>query len=194
MYNPKTQALFYYWMGLRQNRRAPYRKDIEPRQIKKILPNLFILEYLDFDHTVFRLAGTAICERYGREFRAHNFLSLWRGDDKIQMRELINTALMDATPTYASFRGETIDRLAVDCELLLLPMMDDKGSMNRIMGCTHVVNNSEVLKNRKIVNQWLTSCEYLNSNAMLNNAYNQAPRPMRVDKPKLTLIDNSLTN
>jgi hypothetical protein len=194
MHNPKTQALFYYWMGLRQNRRAPNRGDIEPRQIKQLLPNIFILEHLDSDHNVFRLAGTSLCERYGREFRAHNFLSLWRGDDRRQMREFVNTSLLDAAPGYVTFRGETIDRLAVDCEMLLLPMMDETGSMNRIIGCSHVVSNSDVLKSRKIVNQWLMSCEFLNSNWLIQNAHNQAPRPMRVDKPKLTLIDTGIRN
>ncbi len=87
MRNPKTRALYHYWNGLRQGRDVPCRNDIEPRQIKNLLPDIFILEHFDNDHLVFRLAGTRLCEFYGREFRAHNFLSLWRESDRFTMQK-----------------------------------------------------------------------------------------------------------
>ena len=107
MKNPKSRALYHYWNGLRQGREVPCRKDIDPRQIKMLLPDIFILERFDHDHLVFRLAGTRICDFYGREFRAHNFLTLWRGRDRFQMRDFLKDVLDKPAPGVAMSRAES---------------------------------------------------------------------------------------
>ncbi len=191
MHSPHTQALFYYWLGLRQNRNAPLRTDIEPRQIKSLLPNTFILEHIDDAHVVFRLAGTSFCDRYGREFRSHNFLSLWRGKDKRLMSHILNQSLENAAPAYILYRSETIARKAIDSEILLLPMKDSKNTLNRVLGCAHIISNEDALKTRKIVHQWITSYEFLSSPTWETTQNAGAPRPARVDKPTLRIISNS---
>ena len=98
MQHYQTLALAKYWDELRRGRAVPSRNDIDPGRIRTLLPNVFILEFFDVDHLVFRLAGTRLCERYGREFRAHNFLSLWRGTDRFRMREFLQEVLTRPTP------------------------------------------------------------------------------------------------
>jgi len=189
MYNEKTMALFYYWMGLKQTRQAPSRGDIEPRQIKSLLPNLFILERIDTKHIIFRLAGTAFCERYGREFRAHNFLALWRGDDHLRIRTLINDLLDQVRPGLITYRGESIDHLTLDSEILLLPLCDEMGRVTRLMGAAQPLKAPSTLKSRKIVKQWVLDCDTLDASpAVPANSNNGAPRPLRVDTPDLRLI------
>jgi len=189
MYSEKTTALFYYWMGLKQTRHAPNRRDIEPRQIKSLLPNLFMLERIDTKHIVFRLAGTAFCERYGREFRAHNFLSLWRGDDHLRIRVLTNDLLDHVRPGLITYRGESIDRLTLDSEILLLPICDELGRVNRLMGTAQPLKPPSSLRSRKIVKQWVLDCEELDpTSALTAGSNNGAPRPLRVDTPDLRLV------
>ena len=188
MYNQKTTALFYYWMGLKQTRPAPSRRDIEPRQIKSLLPNLFMLERVDTKHIIFRLAGTAFCERYGREFREHNFLALWRGDDHLRVRTLIDQLLDQAKPGLITYRGESIDRLTLDSEILLLPICDENGQLTRLMGAAQPLKPVSTLRHRKIVKQWILDCDILNPSAAPASVNNGAPRPLRVDTPNLRLI------
>lgn len=189
MYNEKTMALFYYWMGLKQTRQAPSRRDIEPRQIKSLLPNLFILERIDTKHIIFRLAGTALCERYGREFRAHNFLALWRGDDHLRIRLLINDLLDQVRPGLITYRGESIDHLTLDSEILLLPICDEMGRVTRLMATAQPLKAPGTLRNRKIVKQWVLDCDTLDPlSAVAGAPNNGAPRPLRVDTPDLRLI------
>ena len=190
MHSQKTQALYYYWLGLKQTRKAPNRRDIEPRQLKTMLPNLFILEQLDQKHCVFRLAGTSICERYGREFRAHNFLSLWRGDDRLHMTDFLHSLLREVSPGLITYRGETIDRLVVDSEILLLPLANESGVINKFMGCATPLVKDDFLRHRKIVNQWILVSQLVSSQGILPSANQGAPRPMRVEKPQLRLVSS----
>ena len=182
-------ALFYYWMGLKQTKQAPSRGDIEPRQIKSLLPNMFMLERIDTKHIIFRLAGTAFCERYGREFRAHNFLALWRGDDHLRIRSLTNDLLDRVRPGLITYRGESIDHLTLDSEILLLPICDEMGHVNRLIATAQPLKAPSSLKNRKIVRQWVLDCEELDpSTALTAVSNNGAPRPLRVDRPDLRLV------
>lgn len=176
-------------MGLKQTRQAPSRRDIEPRQIKSLLPNLFILERIDTKHIIFRLAGTALCERYGREFRAHNFLALWRGDDHLRIRLLINDLLDQVRPGLITYRGESIDHLTLDSEILLLPICDEMGRVTRLMATAQPLKAPGTLRNRKIVKQWVLDCDTLDPlSAVAGAPNNGAPRPLRVDTPDLRLI------
>ena len=58
-----------YWSRLRQGRLAPDQADIDPRALKRLLPNVFLLEARGDGAFVYRLAGTALCDRYGAELR-----------------------------------------------------------------------------------------------------------------------------
>jgi len=75
-----NQALFDYWNVMRGGRPAPFRADIQPGDIKRLLPYLFILERKSEWDYAFRLAGTKLCNTYGMEFRNHNLLSMWQDE------------------------------------------------------------------------------------------------------------------
>ena len=62
------EELFAYWASRRQGARLPGRRDLDPRDIKRLLPTITLTEVvrpaLDFR---IRLAGTALYDVYGRE-------------------------------------------------------------------------------------------------------------------------------
>mgnify|MGYP002623499754 CR=1 FL=1 len=161
MQHYQTLALAKYWDELRRGRAVPSRNDIDPGRIRTLLPNVFILEFFDVDHLVFRLAGTRLCERYGREFRAHNFLSLWRGTDRFRMREFLQEVLTRPTPGLITCRAETIDRHAVDLEMIVLPLRDCSDRVTRVIGSAYPLSDPENLGHRRLVSQWLLELAYL---------------------------------
>ncbi len=57
MKHKTTQALFDYWNAMRAGRPAPRRSEIEPGDMRAILPYVFILERKDRDTYRFRLAA-----------------------------------------------------------------------------------------------------------------------------------------
>lgn len=161
MRNSKTKRVYDYWMQIKGSRPAPSRSDISPRALKGTLPFLFIAERAETDVTVFRLAGTGLCERYGRELRDHGLESVWSVADRPRVRLLIDTVLDMPAPALAQFRAETVDCRAVDGEMLLLPIADETGQLNRILGCAFATESTAWLGRRPLVHQSLTSARFL---------------------------------
>jgi len=186
--HPNTQKLLNYWDGLRQGRTVPSRQDVQPQHIKRLLPNIFMLERFDEDHLVFRLAGTRLCERYGREFRAHNFLSLWRGADRFRMRDFLHQAMKKPTPGLIKCRAESLDRIAIDVEMLILPMADPQGAITRIMGSAYSLTNSDLLSHRKLVNQWILDLSFISGDQEFEIFDDRMSKPTRMGKPHLKLV------
>jgi PAS domain-containing protein len=64
--DPGVQEFFRYWLGLRQGRRLPSRRDIDPADIRHLLPNVLLLDIhrdpLDFEY---RLIGDEVASRLG---------------------------------------------------------------------------------------------------------------------------------
>ncbi len=134
MRHATSRELFAYWDRVRGAEPAPRRSAIEPGDIRRILADTFILEVVDRENFVVRLAGTRMCSLYGREIKGAAFLDLWSGDD----RDAIVTA---ATSVCEDAAGAVIDvdlvsarGRSVACEFLLLPLRHGASSRDRILG------------------------------------------------------------
>lgn len=130
-----AKAIFSYWQSLAPEAGvAPARSAIEPRHLKPHLPDIFILERLDRAVFAFRLAGTRLCARYGRELRDHDFIRLWPAADHGLMLEALNRCLQAPEPVALRGVAATLDGRSVAFDLLLLPIADSDGQVTRIMG------------------------------------------------------------
>lgn len=69
--------IYAYWDELRGKSAAPRREDIEPSKLKTHLGDLFILTDKGEETPFFRLAGTRLCDLFGRELRDRPFSELW---------------------------------------------------------------------------------------------------------------------
>ncbi len=179
MRNVKTKRVFDYWTSLRDGRPAPHRRDVSPRDLKGLLPFVFLAERMGPGLTVFRLAGTGLCERYGRELRDHNLDALWSAPDRPTLRHFIDRVLETPAPGLAVFRAETIDRRTVSGEMLLLPLSDGEGpgTMTRLLGCAFATQSTSWLGQRPLVHQFLEGTRLLATpgETHLNAAVGTAP-------------------
>jgi hypothetical protein len=96
MQQPTSRQLYAYWDRVRNGRVAPRRFEIEPAKIAALLPETFIAECAGMLGYRFRLAGTKICEQFGRELRGADLLSLWDTDDRDAVASLLRNVLTDA--------------------------------------------------------------------------------------------------
>jgi hypothetical protein len=161
MRNAKTKQVSDYWLDLRGNKNVPARADINPKALRQVLPFIFLADIMSPDVTAFRLAGTGLCERYGRELRDHNLQTMWRPADRVAIRGLIVNAVKQTTPGLATFRAETIDRRSVACEMLLLPLLDQKNNITKLLGCTFATESTTHLGNRALVYQRLETTKLI---------------------------------
>jgi hypothetical protein len=129
-----SQQLYAYWNDLRGSRLAPRRFEVEPSAIANILPDTFILEREDRHDYLFRLAGTRICDRFGREFRGRNLLDLWSPDDREVVIRVLESVTRDGgVGVIGLMAGSATTGLAA-FEMLLLPLVHTGQTISRVMG------------------------------------------------------------
>jgi hypothetical protein len=152
-----SQILFAYWNGVRGDRMAPRRFEIEPARIASILPETFILERLDSDTFVHRLAGTRLCEQFGYEFRGTNFLDGWSEEDRLTIAQQFAQATAQGGVLILDVEAGPLDqtRPRVAFEMALMPLVHTSSSVTRLLGSSTAIDppswlGSEKLNSRRL--------------------------------------------
>ncbi len=129
-----SELLYAYWNEVRGERFAPRRFDIEPAQLGAVLSETFILECEDTGKITFRLAGTKICDTFGREFRGSDFFALVQAADREQLkvyvgevRSLGSVMVMEAEASVAGFGPARF-------EIVVLPLVHTGTNISRLLG------------------------------------------------------------
>ena len=134
MKHKNSLQLFEYWMAKRGKRAAPSRTDIEPADIREVLPHVFICD-LDADHQLsFRLAGTALCSLCCRELKGSAFGSLWLTDGARNASRTGASVASRATPAVLSLDCLSAGGRVTQAEMLLLPITGPTGEHDRLIG------------------------------------------------------------
>jgi hypothetical protein len=134
--------IFNYWNRIRGSADAPLRAQIEPGSIRHILPQIFILEMTDIGESRFRLAGTMICNLFGRELRDALFSSLWSGNPLDSAVKIAKGVMDHAVPALLNATGYTGSGRSMSFEVILLPMRSSADRCDRLLGCLVPTNGS----------------------------------------------------
>jgi hypothetical protein len=134
MQQPTTRQLYAYWDHVRNGRVAPRRFEIEPSMIAAVLPETFIVEGTGALGYRFRLAGTRICEQFGRELRGADLLSLWQGADRDAVASLLRNVVADGVVGHGHFRAYSCSDRQASFEFVLLPLIHTGDTINRVLG------------------------------------------------------------
>jgi hypothetical protein len=129
-----TSTLYAYWNHVRGKRIAPQRFEIEPSRIADVLSETFILEPVPPSDFRYRLAGTRICEIMGQEMRGLSFLDNWRDEDRLALRRHIDSVRKLGAITRAILEGKSIGGRMERFELLVLPLVHNGKSIERLLG------------------------------------------------------------
>lgn len=179
MKSKTSQVLYSYWNDVRQGRLAPRRFEIEPSSITPILPDTFILECLDSETFRFRLAGTRICEEFGKEFRGTNFLDGWIAEDRITLHRHLSTMTQQGSVGVVTFdvRDSEGPRHVFEC--LLLPLIHTRDTIDRFLGALTRLDVHEAVNDERIAPRRLRSSEVIwpdgRPHALLGPAHRQIP-------------------
>src|SRR6185312_3268876 len=102
MKHKNSHLLVGYWSRLRKGRDVPDQTDIDPRAIKRLLSYTFILDCENPARPIYRLAGTALCERFGFELKGTSFLAHWESQSGMSLASLLRQSLKLAQPVCLS--------------------------------------------------------------------------------------------
>jgi hypothetical protein len=134
MQQPTIRQLYAYWDQIRNGRVAPRRFEIQPAEIAALLPETFIAECTGLLGFRFRLAGTKICEQFGRELRGLDFLTLWEMQDRDAVASIVRTVFSDGAVGHGIFRAFTRSDREAKFEILLMPLIHTGNVINRLLG------------------------------------------------------------
>lgn len=129
-----NQALFEYWLRRRGARAVPLRRDIEPSDIHRLLPDTFILQCEGEQPAEFRIAGSRICALYGHELKGTPFADLWSGQERETVRASVAAMREEGLCTLIGWQARTATRETLRGETLMLPLGTDRQEMNRVLG------------------------------------------------------------
>lgn len=134
MRNQATRAVFDYWINLKGDRAAPLRTEVDPTALRHLLPHLFIAAVDEEGVLAFRLAGTRICDLFGRELRGAAFDQVWFEAEQPQPLHIARNVIRHEQPALVDLIAASADARQA-YEMLLLPLRSNDGmESDRLFG------------------------------------------------------------
>jgi hypothetical protein len=177
MKHKNSHLLVGYWSRLRKGRDVPDQADIDPRAIKRLLSYTFILDCENPARPLYRLAGTALCERFGFELKGTSFLGHWESQSGLALSSLLRQALKVRQPLCLSSIAATADNGMVELETILTPVSFNGGEPSRFFGMVQMLSDPTPLLGRSIAYERLVGSQLVQEEPMPVYDQNQPPPP-----------------
>jgi hypothetical protein len=134
--SPAVCTLFAYWDRIRAGRIAPSWSDIEPGEIRSLLPYLVVAEILDRPFDIrFRLVGTAVVETFGHDFMGKTLRSLERdsGEPWTSWFPFYRQFVERRGPCFGQYKIPVSTSRFQVVDAAVLPLSDDGTTINRFI-------------------------------------------------------------
>ncbi|MEO1543417.1 MAG: PAS domain-containing protein [Pseudomonadota bacterium] len=161
MQRATSLELYRYWNIVRGQRPAPKRFEIEPSDISDLLPETLILETQHDSDYRYRLAGTRICELFGREFRGSGFLDQWDEPDRTTLFRRLRLIKERGAVLCFEFEIKSAHGHTAILECLMLPLQHGSRRVERFLGCMGPIADAPWIGEHEIVARKLGSFEIL---------------------------------
>jgi hypothetical protein len=161
MKHKNSHLLVGYWSRLRKGRDVPDQTDIDPRAIKRLLAYTFILDCENLGRPLYRLAGTALCERFGFELKGTSFLAHWESQSGLALSSLLRQTLKTRQPVCLSSIAVTADNGMVELETILTPVSLNGGAPTRFFGMVQMLSDPTPLLGRAIAYERLVGSQLI---------------------------------
>jgi len=120
---------------MRGGRTAPRREDLDLKQVRKLVPNLFIAEQAaspgDFR---WRLAGTAVSALMGREVTGSGITDGWDRQDSERIRRFLSGISGAHKPDILRMRFMTDRGQWILAQIAAVPLMAADGLTTQVLG------------------------------------------------------------
>lgn len=132
--HPDSRNLFRYWESIRGENSAADRKDIDLKQIKRILPWLAILERHPLKQEYhWRLSGTGADKIWKQELTGQTFMTNCDRFERDTVCRLLDNVIASHQPCVARFKATYGNDEMLGIELLALPVTAADGRTTQIL-------------------------------------------------------------
>lgn len=177
MKHRNSHLLVGYWSRLRKGRAVPDQTEIDPRALKRMLSSVFILDVENPSRPIYRLAGTALCERFGFELKGTGFLAHWEAQSSQALASLLRQALTLKQPVCLSSIGASADCGMVELETTLCPVGFNGSEPTRFVGVIQILSDQSRLLGKPIAFQRLAASQLIREDDPLPSFDSLPPPP-----------------
>lgn len=133
-----VQAMYDYWLAKRGNRPMPARADIEPAEIKKLLPMMMLVDVTaDARRFVYRLVGTQEVAERGGDPTGKSVAEAFFGGSLEETLSCYDYVVRNRAPFCYRDPYAASDGQIQNDDIIYLPLSDDGASVNKILVFTH---------------------------------------------------------
>lgn len=140
--DPRLHQVYAYWQQKRGARALPARSDIEPAELRAVLPHLMMVDVEAGPRFRYRLFGTAVVEAFGSDPTGKYIDEVMVGAYKAFLLGLYNDILTSKKPVYStSIYGGTRDKM-LWTQRLMLPLSSDGTSVDKVLAIQVFIHGS----------------------------------------------------
>ncbi|MAZ01551.1 MAG: hypothetical protein CMN56_00255 [Sneathiella sp.] len=130
---PDAREFAAYWRSLDREGLVPKRSRFDPTKIYSMLPAIAMYEVVSRDEIIYRLAGTAIVDRFGMEVTGRNFLDFWQGEARERAADSMYECVSRPCGMFTKLSGVTHSGEVEDSYAVGFPLLDDNDVCNRLV-------------------------------------------------------------
>jgi hypothetical protein len=133
--DPVLRAVLDYWERRRGARAMPRRRDIDPAELRQVLPHIQITEVIDGGARFrYRLVGTAIVEAFGAEFTGKYVDELVSGERDSFVHACYRAVCAARRPAFVRSKYITTKDIDLTANRVLAPLSEDGEQVSQILG------------------------------------------------------------
>jgi hypothetical protein len=133
--DPRFAQLIDYWMQRRARKAMPARADIDPTDIPRLLPQIFLVDVgSDASDLRYRLVGTEVVRLFGMELTGHPVGTGMPEAAGRLMRARFACAARNRQPVYATGMMQADRNDHTLFQRLLLPLSKDGDRVDMLLG------------------------------------------------------------
>ncbi len=130
---PDAKEFAYYWRSLDRDRVVPRRDSFDPVRISPLLPGIAIYEVKSRDEIIYRLAGTALVDKFGMEVTGKNFLDFWEGEGREKAANAMYECVSRPCGMFSKLMGVSMNGRVETSVAVGFPLLDKNEVCNRLV-------------------------------------------------------------
>ncbi len=137
--NIEIRLVYEYWLSKISGRAMPTRADIDPIEMRGWIAAVLLAEAVfDADGApidfYFRVSGSRVCERYGRELSRRRLTDVSLDHQNAEVLANYQAVIETCRPIYSVNRYQDDDTILRSFETLLMPLSSDGSACDMVLG------------------------------------------------------------
>ena len=135
LHSPAVQALYAYWRSKQRGRPMPAPADVDPAEIRPLLPSIIVAEYVGAPARVrYRLVGTLQAYYNGLDYTGRYLDEIDWGIENEFVRLVHDTLRRTAAPVIGHYQWGFRDNVRGFAEFGAFPLSEDGTTVARCVG------------------------------------------------------------